>query len=148
MPELKKKITLYGLTMIAVGSCIGAGIFITPYQIVAAVPHHGLVILVWMIGGLIALTGALTFSELGAMFPQSGGVYVYLKEAYGDLVAFLYGWVILLVITTGALAALSIGFTKYLSFIFPLSETAQQYVAIFTLIGLTVVNIFGVQLSQ
>ena len=92
MMELKKKLTLYGLTMIAVGSSIGSGIFVSPYQVVQALPHSGFVLLVWGLGGVIALTGALTFAELGGLFPKAGGVYVFLKEAYGDLVGFLYGW--------------------------------------------------------
>ena len=103
MTQLQRKLTLYGLTMIAVGSCIGSGIFVTPYEIVRAVPHHGYALLVWTLGGLIALTGALTFAELGGMFPQSGGVYVFIKEAFGKLAGFLYGWVILLVIPIGVL---------------------------------------------
>ncbi|MCB0636003.1 MAG: amino acid permease, partial [Lewinella sp.] len=80
MSPLQRRMTLFGLTMVAVGSCIGAGIFITPSQIVGAVPHAGWVLLVWVLGGLVALTGALTFAELGALFPKAGGVYVYLKE--------------------------------------------------------------------
>lgn len=104
MTQLRQNLTLYGLTMIAIGSCIGSGIFVTPAQIVGAVPNAALVLAVWALGGVIALTGALTFSELGGMFPRSGGVYVYLKEAYGDMAGFLYGWVVLLVINTGALA--------------------------------------------
>ncbi|HHM21161.1 MAG TPA: amino acid permease, partial [Bacteroidetes bacterium] len=114
MPELRKKLTLFGLTMIAVGSCIGSGIFITPAQIAGAVPNAVLLLAVWALGGIIALTGALTFSELGGMFPRSGGVYVYLKEAFGPLTGFLYGWAILLVITTGALAGLSVAFAEYM----------------------------------
>ena len=85
MNQLRKRLTLWGLTMIAVGSCIGSGIFLTPYKIVEALPHHGFVLLVWAVGGLIALTGALTFAELGSMFPKAGGVYVFLREAYGEL---------------------------------------------------------------
>jgi APA family basic amino acid/polyamine antiporter len=149
MTNLRRKLTLYGLTMIAVGSCIGSGIFVSPYQIVQAVPHHSLVLWVWGLGGLIALTGALTFAELGAMFPKAGGVYVFLKEAYGDLVGFLYGWAILLVINTGALAALSIAFVEYLRFFFPEMEAGTKMImAIITILGLTTINAVGVQVSQ
>nr|NIO19599.1 amino acid permease [Candidatus Aenigmarchaeota archaeon] len=84
MVELKKELSLYGLTMVAIGSCIGSGIFLTPSQIAGHLPAPLLILLVWGLGGVITLTGALTFAELGAMFPQAGGVYVYLKEAYGD----------------------------------------------------------------
>ncbi|MFK7937678.1 MAG: APC family permease [Saprospiraceae bacterium] len=148
MPNLEKKLNLYGLTMIAVGSCIGAGIFVTPYKIVEAVPHHGLVLLIWAIGGVIALTGALTFAELGGMFPKAGGVYVFLKEAYGDLAGFLYGWVILLVVNTGSLAALGIAFAEYMTFFVKLSPLAKTILAVSVVGGLTLINAFGVHVSQ
>ncbi|MBK8888653.1 MAG: amino acid permease [Saprospiraceae bacterium] len=80
-----------GLTMIAIGACIGSGIFVTPADTMATLPHHGYVLLTWIIGGLVAFLGALTFSELGATYPKEGGVYVYLKHAYGDMAGFLYG---------------------------------------------------------
>ncbi len=147
--HLQKKLTLYGLTMIAVGSCIGSGIFVTPAQIARAVPNATLVLAVWALGGVIALTGALTFSELGGMFPKSGGVYVYLKEAYGDMVGFLYGWIILLVINTGALAGLCVAFAEYLKIFVPdMSQGAKTAVAAVTMLVLTGVNILGVNVSQ
>ena len=107
-----------------------------------------LVIVAWTIGGFIALTGALTLSELGAMYPKSGGVYVYLKEAYGELVGFLYGWVILLVITTGAIAALGTIFAEYLTNFISLSPNQKIVVAAIAIIVLTFVNITGVRTSQ
>jgi len=149
MPRLEKKLTLYGLTMIAIGGCIGSGIFATPNGVLQVVPHHGLALLIWAIGGLIALTGALTFAELGGMFPGAGGVYVYIKEAYGKLAGFLYGWVILLVINTGALAALSVVFAIYMeAFIPDMTETRKTVLAITTILGLTGINMIGVNISQ
>ncbi len=148
MAGLQRKLTLYGLTMIAVGSCIGAGIFITPYKIVQALPHNGYVLLVWGLGGLIALTGALTFAELGAMFPRAGGVYVFLREGYGNLTGFLYGWVTLLVINTGSLAALAIILAEYLTFFFPITDGGKVLLAMGVITGLTLVNIRGVGVSQ
>ncbi len=149
MPKLDKKLTLYGLTMIAVGGCIGSGIFATPNGVIQQVPHHGLALLVWAIGGLIALTGALTFAELGGMFPKAGGVYVYIKEAYGKLPGFLYGWVILLVINTGALAALSVVFADYMQFFIPdMTEERKTLLAILTIASLTLMNMIGVNISQ
>ncbi|MBL0027494.1 MAG: amino acid permease [Saprospiraceae bacterium] len=106
MSELKRVLTTRGLTMIAIGACIGSGIFVTPANTMQVLPHQGYVLLTWLIGGFIAFLGAMTFSELGARFPKEGGVYVYLKNAYGDLAGFLYGWIILLIVNTGALAAL------------------------------------------
>ncbi len=162
MPELNKKLTLYGLTMIAIGSCIGSGIFAAPSDVVQNVPHHLLVIIVWSLGGLIALTGALCFAELGSMFPKAGGVYVYLREAFGELTGFLYGWVILLVINTGALAALSIVLADFVTAFFPLEGnvlsltlyeetfhlTRKVLFAVTVVIGLTLMNITGVRTSQ
>lgn len=135
--------------MIAVGGCIGSGIFATPNGVIQQVPHHGLALLVWAIGGLIALTGALTFAELGGMFPKAGGVYVYIKEAYGKLPGFLYGWVILLVINTGALAALSVVFADYMQFFIPdMTEERKTLLAILTIASLTLMNMIGVNISQ
>lgn len=148
MTQLQRRITLYGLTMIAVGSCIGAGIFITPGDIARTLPHAGYILLVWAIGGLIALTGALTFAELGGMFPRAGGVYVFLREAYGELAGFLYGWVTLLVVNTGSLAALGITFAEYFTFFLPLEQTGKILLAALTIVGLTAINIRGVDTSQ
>ncbi len=134
--------------MIAVGSCIGSGIFVTPYEVVQALPHHGYVLLIWAVGGLIAMTGALTFAELGGLFPQAGGVYVYLREAYGPAVGFLYGWVILLVINTGALAALSMALAEYLAFFFPLAQSGKIVLAAVVILLLTGINATGVQASD
>ncbi len=148
MTQLDRKLTLFGLTMIAVGSCIGSGIFVTPNEIARAVPHHFFVLLVWAVGGVIALTGALTFAELGGMFPKAGGVYVFLKEAYGELAGFLYGWVILLVINTGALAALGIALAEYLAYFYPLGYWGKIIAAIAVIAGLTGFNLIGVSTSQ
>jgi basic amino acid/polyamine antiporter, APA family len=147
--KLQQKLTLTGLTMIAVGSCIGSGIFVTPAQIVSAVPNATLVLAVWALGGVIALTGALTFSELGGLFPKSGGVYVYIREAYGDLAGFLYGWVILLVINTGALAGLCVAFAEYMKIFAPdMSENTKTGIAAVTMLSLTGFNMLGVNVSQ
>lgn len=149
MNQLSRKLNLYGLTMIVAGSCIGSGIFITPANVIAELPHPALSLGVWVIGGLIALTGALTFSELGGMFPKAGGVYVFLKEAYGDLAGFLYGWVILLVINTGALAALAAAFADYLHFFIPgMTQGTKLLIAAGTIAGLTAINCLGVGVSQ
>lgn len=148
MANLERKLTLFGLTMVAIGSCIGSGIFVTPSQVVTVIPHHAFVLLVWMIGGLIALTGALTFAELGSLFPQAGGVYVFLKEAYGEIAGFLYGWVILLVINTGALAALSIALAEYLGYFIEMNQKEKIGLAIAVIAGLTSINALGISGSQ
>lgn len=148
MAQLRRELTLYGLTMVAVGSCIGSGIFLTPGQIAAQLPSPTLILLVWTLGGIITLTGALTFAELGSMFPEAGGVYVYLKEGYGELAGFLYGWAYLLVITSGAIAALTIAFASYLNFLIPMSGGAQKVVAIAAIVVVTAVNIFRVKAAE
>ncbi len=149
MSQLKKRLTLFGLTSIAVGACIGSGIFVTPGQIAGAVGNEALVLVVWALGGFIALCGALTFAELGGMFPKSGGVYVYLREAYGDLTGFLYGWVMLLVINTGALAGLCVAFAEYMKIFLPeMSHGGKTAIAAGTMVFLTLVNMRGVQISQ
>ncbi len=148
MAELRKELTLYGLTMVAIGSCVGSGIFLTPAQIASQLPTPALILAVWALGGVIALAGALTFAELGSMFPQPGGVYVYLKEGYGDLFGFLYGWAYLLVITSGANAALTIAFATYLAFLFPMSQQGITIVALLALAMVTVVNVLRVKAAE
>src|SRR5437763_2798985 len=132
----KREIGLYGLTMIAIGSSIGSGIFKTPSEIAGYLPSEGLMLLVWVLGGMIAVCGALTFAKISAQFPQVGGFYVFLKEAFGGLPAFLYGWSMLVVINTGSLAALSLVFTSYLASFVPLSDNAQLIIAVLTITAL------------
>ncbi|MDP4223478.1 MAG: amino acid permease [Bacteroidota bacterium] len=141
MTKLAKELTLYGLIMVAIGSCIGSGIFVTPSQITALIPSSGLVLLVWALGGLIALTGALTFAELGSLFPRAGGIYVFLKEAYGGWLGFLYGWAYLVIITSGSIAVLSLAFTHYLSYFIPMSNAGKMIASIITITFLTVLNV-------
>ncbi len=148
MTELKKDLRLYGLTMVAIGSCIGSGIFLTPSQIASYLPSPLWILIAWALGGIITLTGALTFAELGSLFPQAGGVYVYLKEAYGELFGFLYGWAYLLVITSGANAALSIACAYYLAFVFPLGDSGVKIAAIGALGIVTAVNILRVRAAE
>ena len=148
MTELNKVLNVRGLTLIAIGACIGSGIFVTPAATMQHIPHHGYALLAWMIGGLVAYLGAMTFSELGATFPKEGGVYVYLKNAYGDIAGFLYGWIILLIVNTGALAALGLALADFLFFFLPINAEQKSLVAIGVIWGLTVINIFGVNISQ
>lgn len=142
---LRKEITLFGLTMIAAGACIGSGIFITPAEVALLLGNPGAVLLAWAVGGVVALTGSLTFAELAGRLPQAGGVYVFIRESFGRLWAFLYGWVILTVVTSGAIAALSLTFARYLGTIIPLSSTGQVVVGITAITAVTLVNILGVK---
>ena len=100
--------------MLVVGNIIGVGIFTTPGEIAQGLPSAGWVLFAWLVGGLLATAGALTYAELGTMFPKAGGNYVFLKEAYGPLWGFLYGWAYTLVTSSGTIALLAIGFAEYL----------------------------------
>lgn len=144
---LQKSISYFALTMIAIGSCIGSGIFISPADVASQLSNGSQVLIVWLIGGVVALTGALSFAELAARFPGTGGVYIYLREAYGDLVAYLYGWTSLTVITSGAIAALCIAFARYFSSLTGIGESAQVPMALGALLLVTVINIVGVKWS-
>lgn len=148
MPKLERDLTLYGLTMIAIGSCIGSGIFQTPSEVAGHLSSPWAILGVWALGGLIALTGALTFAELGGMFPHAGGVYVYLKEGFGDLAGFWYGWAYFVVVTSGALAALTLVFSQYLAFLVPSLHGAETAVACGAIVTVTVINIFRVKLVE
>jgi len=131
--------------MISIGSTIGAGIFLTPSLITGALVSPGWIMAAWLIGGVMAVSGALGFSELGAMMPHAGGIYVFLKETYGGLVAFLFGWTEFLVTNTGSIAALAVAFATYLGYIVPLGATGTTAAAIIGIVALTVVNVLGVK---
>jgi len=143
--HLKREITVFQLTMVAVGACIGSGIFLTPSDIASRVPDQGGIYLAWAIGGLVALSGSLTFAELAGRLPGEGGVYQYLRHTYGDLVAFLYGWNILTVITSGAIAALALACARYLDQWVPLGPAGIPAAAVGLIVLLTLLNIAGVK---
>jgi APA family basic amino acid/polyamine antiporter len=144
---LKKTITFFPLVMIAVGSSIGSGIFISPSDVASNLATGWQVLLVWAIGGIVALTGALTFAELAGKFPGTGGVYLYIREAFGKFAAFLYGWSILMVITSGAIAALCLAFARYVSVLFGMQEKFQLFIGLIALLVVTLINIVGVRWS-
>jgi APA family basic amino acid/polyamine antiporter len=128
MSTLRPHIGLFGGTMIIVGSMIGSAIFLTPSTMAAHVPSPGLLIGLWIVGGLLTIVGALCYGELAAMAPHAGGQYVYLREAFGPLCGFLYGWTLFLVIQTGFNAAVSIAFAKYLGVFLPFLGEANVLV--------------------
>jgi APA family basic amino acid/polyamine antiporter len=115
--------------LITIGAVVGTGIFLTTSDMARALPHPGLILLVWLVGGLLALAGALTYAELGVLFPRAGGIYDFLKEAYGPLWGFLYGWASFFVIMSGGIAALSVGFGEYLGSFFPYLSTSHVLVS-------------------
>ncbi len=148
MTELKKALSLYGLTMVAIGSCIGSGIFLTPAQIAGILPSPLLILGAWLVGGVIGLTGALSYAEVGALFPKAGGIYAFLKEAYGDIFGFLFGWTTILVVNTGAIAALCLAFANYVAFVIPMSQTSITLLGAFAIVFITAVNLFGVKMGE
>jgi basic amino acid/polyamine antiporter, APA family len=110
---LARRLGLFDATMLVMGGTVGAGIFINPYVVAQRVHTPVLVLGAWLAGGVIALTGGFIWAELAGRMPQVGGQYAYLREAYSPLVAFLYGWVLLLVIQTGGMAAVTVTFARY-----------------------------------
>lgn len=159
--EFKRELGLLDGTMLVVGSMIGSGIFIVSADIARQVGSAGWLVLIWLISGLITMIAAVSYGELSAMFPNAGGQYVYLKEAYNKLVAFLYGWSFFAVIQTGTIAAVGVGFSKFAAYLYhPLSDenilyeigafklNAAQIVSIITIVLLTYINSRGVKNSK
>jgi len=143
--ELPRAIGSLGATAVVVGTIIGSGIFLVPHDVALQVGSIPTVILVWVVGGALALAGSLSLAELGAATPVAGGVYIYLRDAYGKLAAFLYGWAALLVIESGGIATLAVAFSIYSSTFFPLTSLERKLLASAVIALLTGVNVAGVR---
>ncbi len=156
--HLKRELGLLDGTMLVVGSMIGSGIFIVSAGMTQNIGSAGWLILVWVLSGLMTMIAAVSYGELSAMFPKAGGQYVYLKEAYNKLIAFLYGWSFFAVIQTGTIAAVGVAFGKFAAYLFPAAGpdnvlvdlgqfqiNAAQIVSIVTIILLTFINSRGVK---
>ena len=128
--RLLRKLGAVDGALITVGSIVGTGIFITTGDMAKVLPHAGLILGIWVLGGLLTLAGALTYGELGALFPRAGGIYHFLKEAYGPLWGFLYGWTSFLVIMSGGIAAIAVGFGEYLGSFWPAASTGHVLLAV------------------
>jgi APA family basic amino acid/polyamine antiporter len=161
-PRLVRGLGAWDGALITVGSVVGTGIFLTTADMARVLPRPGLILLAWVLGGLFTLAGALTFGELGAMFPRAGGQYHFLREALGTLWGFLFGWASLLVIMTGGIATLAVGFGEYLGFFLPFFSTGHvlfsadlglfrwtfsggQLAAVLAIASLTAVNVLGLR---
>lgn len=161
-PTLVRGLSTWDGALLTIGSIVGTGIFITTSDMAQRLPHPGLILLVWLAGGLLTLAGALTYAELGVMFPRAGGLYHYVKEAYGPLWGFLYGWTAFLVIMSGGIATLGVGFGEYLGSFLPFFSTRHellsvpigswtwtlsggQVAAVLAILFLTAVNHFGLK---
>ncbi|HEX8633856.1 MAG TPA: amino acid permease [Pyrinomonadaceae bacterium] len=143
-PKLARRLNLFDATMLVMGGIIGAGIFVNPAEVARQVDTPLLILGAWLLGGLIALTGAFVYAELAARRPEVGGQYAYLRDAYHPTVAFLYGWSLLLVIQSGGMAAVAITFARYFAELTraPLSESALAALALVLLTG---INCLGVR---
>jgi len=133
--------------MINVGTMIASAIFIVPATVSAALPGSAAATLVWVVGGVVSLLGALSIAELAAAYPEAGGQYAYLREAYHPALGFLYGWANFAVINTASIAAIAVGFARYVGFFTHLSELAIRVVAVLSIVALTLLNCRGVRLG-
>src|SRR6266567_4466058 len=124
-PTLVRGLGLLDSVLLLVSGIIGSSIFLTAKDIAGPLPQPVLFLLVWVLGALISLCACFAFAELGSMFPDSGGQYIYLREAYGDLVAFLYGWMLFSVANGGTIAALSVASAAYVGQVFPVVSEAH-----------------------
>ena len=140
-----RRLGTFSAAMAVVGGIIGSGIFVGPAVVAQRVGTAGLTITAWVLGGVIALAGALCFAELGSRRPQAGGSYVYLRDAFGPLPAFLYGWMLLLAISTGATAAVAFTFARYFLPLVGLPTSAEMPVAVASIVVLSIVNYLGVR---
>ncbi len=166
-PGFVRAIGLFDGTMIVVGSMIGSGIFIVAADISRQTGSAGGLLLTWVLTGLLTISAALSYGELASLFPHAGGQYIYLREAYSPLWGFLYGWTLFLVIQTGTIAAVAVGFARYLGVLLPsispntwivhpialsskfaVSLSVQQFVAVLMIIFITFLNTLGVRLGK
>ena len=141
---MARRLGLFDAVMLVMGGTVGSGIFMNPYVVARQVHTPVLVLGAWIVGGIIALTGAFIYAELADRMPHVGGQYAYLRETYHPLLAFLYGWVLLLVIQTGGMAAVTVTFAKYFLELSGL-HAADWQIALVTLTVLTIVNCMGVR---
>lgn len=144
--KLPRVLTRLDVVSIVIGGVIGSGIFLVPAKIALEVKSPTVMLLVWVVGGFLSFLGALAFAELGAAMPEAGGMYVYLREAYGPLLSFLFGWTLFLVIDSGAIATLAVAFSaNYLPYFFKMSPLASKLVAVLFIGFLAAVNYIGVR---
>src|SRR6202043_1788266 len=149
MPPLTRTLRLTDLLFLFIGSVIGSGIFLTPGLVLQQLDGSvGLSLLVWFVGGILSLLGALTYAELAASNPEAGGLYCYIRDGFGRISAFLYGWSLFLIIASGTIAALARAFTRYLAAIIPLSPIASTVVGVAMIAVVTAVNVWGTRKSS
>lgn len=149
MTALVRTLRQSDLLLLFIGSVIGSGIFLTPGLILRQLNGSvGFSLLVWVVGGILSLLGALTYAELSATNPEAGGLYCFIRDGFGRMAAFLYGWSLFLVIASGTIAALARAFTRYLAEIIPLSATGATFVSVLMIAVVTAVNVWGTRKSS
>ena len=149
MTQLVRTLRQRDLFLLFIGSVIGSGIFLTPGLILRQLDGSvGFSLLVWLVGGILSLLGALTYAELAAANPEAGGLYCYIRDGFGRASAFLYGWCLFLVIASGSVAALARAFTQYLAEIIPLSAAGKTIVSVLMIAVVTAVNVWGTRKSS
>lgn len=144
-PSLRKELNLFDTVAIVVGTTIGSGIFLIPSSIAGELNSFGAVLLVWVLGGILTIFGALSLAELGSIYPGTGGLCTYLRHAYGPFTAFLYAWGLLFMIHSGSIAALAVGFGLYSGQIFPLSPFDQKLLSAACVLVFTAISCFGIR---
>src|SRR6185295_11165620 len=147
MQTAARSLGLLPATCLIVGEVIGIGIFLTPAEMIGGLRAPGLVYAMWLFAGAMALSGALCYGELATRFPEAGGAYVYLREAWGRPVAFLYGWKCLLVMDPGLSAALGAGLARYVAFLWPLDALGQRAVAAAVILTMAILAVLGTRLA-
>ncbi len=149
MTTLPRTLGLRDLILLTIGSVIGSGIFLVPGAVLRQVDGFILpALLVWLIGGILSLLGALTYGELGAMKPAAGGLYIYIRDCFGRFPAFLFGWTLFFVISSGAVATLAVAFSAYLGEIVPLTPVLAKVIAVLMIALVTAVNVIGTRTSS
>ena len=139
--QLRRILGMSDLVLMILGTVIGSGIFLVPGAVLRAVGNSvPVALLVWLSGGLLSLLGALTYGELSAMKPQAGGLYVYIRDCYGRFPAFLFGWTMFFVISSGSIATLAVAFGSYLGEFVELSPLEIKIVAVLMISAITAVN--------
>ncbi|MDQ2671102.1 MAG: amino acid permease [Gemmatimonadota bacterium] len=145
--ELKRELGLFDTTMMNVGGIIGSGIFLVPAVIATLLDGWGPILTAWLLGGMVALLGALALAELGAAMPHAGGPVVYLNRAFGPVWGYLYGWSAAVVTNPAGIAAIAYAFATYLAFFVPLDQSGVKLVAIASIVLLTALNCLGIRLG-
>src|SRR4028118_166147 len=145
--DLKRQFGLWTAVSLIIGQVIAVGIFLTPAGMAKSVGSPFWLLLIWLVMGAMTLSGALCYAELAARFPEAGGSYVYLREIYGKAAAFLYGWMVLLVLDPGLTAVLSVGLVSYAGYLFDLSPFGKKILAILIIAVIGFVNIFGTRIG-